>query len=71
MNQELPQGRRLSSVKNLPNLYPDADFTNGGIRWWIFNGKENGLNSCIIRIGNKILIDLDKFEQWLDKKAAA
>lgn len=63
--------RHLSSIKNLPSCYPGAGFTEQSIRWWVFNSKENGLEGCIIRIGRKILIDLDKFEQWLDKKAAA
>lgn len=62
--------KRLSTVKNLPGLYPDAGFTDSSIRWNIFNGRENGFNRCVIRVGRKILIDLDRFEEWLDSQAA-
>ena len=60
-------GKRLSSVKNMPSHYPE--FTPGSIRWLIFNGQENGFEHCTVRIGRKILIDLDKFDLWLDEQA--
>jgi len=62
--------KRLSTVKNLPSLYPDANFTESSIRWLIFNANDNGFSSCVIRLGKKILIDLDKFEDYLDNQAA-
>jgi hypothetical protein len=62
--------KRLSTVKNLSSLYPDAGFTESTIRWLIFNKNENGFSSCICRMGRKILIDLDAFESWLDSEAA-
>ena len=58
---------RLSTVKNLPTIYPDANFTESSIRWLIFNAESNGFNACIRRIGRKVLIDLDAFEFWLSK----
>lgn len=61
--------RRLSTVKNLPYKYPDANFTESSIRWLIFNAKENGFSACIVRMGRKVLIDLDAFQQWLDEQA--
>lgn len=67
MNQS---NRRLSTVKNVPAKYPDANFTQSSIRWLIFNAKDNGFSSCIVRIGRKVLIDLDSFEDWLDEQAA-
>ena len=62
--------KRLTTVKNLPSHYPDANFTTSAVRWLIFNARENGFSSCIVRIGRKVLIDLDAFEQWLDEQAA-
>ena len=62
--------RKLSTVKNLPHKYPDANFTESSVRWLIFNSKENGFSSCIVRMGRKVLIDLDLFENWLDEQAA-
>lgn len=61
--------RRLTTVKNLPTAYPDANFTSSSIRWLIYNAKENGFSSCIVRVGRKVLIDLDDFEAWLDEQA--
>ena len=63
------QERRLVAPKNFPDKYPDANFTVSGLRWWIFNGKENGFDRCVVRIGGKVLIDLDRFEEWADNKA--
>jgi len=62
--------KRLSTVRNLPGLYPDAGFTQSSIRWLIFNAKENGFSMCIVRMGRKVLVDLDKFNEWLDNQAA-
>ena len=56
---------RLSTVKNLPGKYPDAEITESSIRWLIFNAEHNGFHICIRRLGRKILIDLDQFESWL------
>lgn len=61
--------RRLSTVRNLPAKYPDANVTQSSIRWLLFNAKENGFSSCVVRIGRKVLIDLDKFESYLDEQA--
>ncbi len=58
--------KRLSSVKKIPELYPDSGFTISSIRWLIFNEKQNGFSKCVRRIGRKILIDLDEFESWID-----
>ena len=60
------QSKRVSSVKNVPDKYPDADFTEQSIRWWIFNAEQNGFDRCIIRLGRKILIDLDRFDDWIE-----
>lgn len=58
------QPKRLATVKKIPEHYNGA-FTVAGLRWWIFNEKTNGFSQCVIRIGRKILIDLDAFEQWV------
>lgn len=58
--------RRLCTVKNLPSHYPDANITESSIRYLIFNAAENGFSKCINRCGRKVLIDLDKFEEFLD-----
>jgi len=42
-------------------------FTEGSLRWMIFNAASNGLNEsgAIIRLGRKVLIDEDKFRGYL------
>jgi len=59
--------KRLVPPKQIPQIYPGA-FTESSIRWLIFNEKTNGFNCCIYRIGRKILIDLDFFEDWIFKQ---
>jgi len=41
-------------------------FTEGGIRALIFRSKYNGFNSCIRRIGRKILISKSAFSRWIE-----
>ena len=42
-------------------------FSEGGVRWQIFNENTNGLkeSGAIVRMGRKVLIDEDKFHEWL------
>lgn len=58
---------RLSSIKKIPEHYNGA-FTESSIRWLVFNGKTTGFSKCIRRLGRKILIDLDEFEQWIESQ---
>jgi hypothetical protein len=61
---------RLTCVKKLPELYPNA-FTESSIRWLIFNEHVNGFNTCVRRLGSKVLIDLDAFESWIAKQGGS
>lgn len=82
MNAHTPAtvGRRLSTVNNMVKLpaYRDA-FTRSSLRHLIFeatprkNSKgtvlpTNGMLEAgvIVRVGRKVLIDLDAFDAWLD-----
>lgn len=42
--------------------------THGGMRYLIFNAKENKLEKAIKRIGRKILIDEQKFFEWINEQ---
>lgn len=44
-------------------------FTLGGIRWQIFNEHTNGLaeSGAILRNGRRILIDEERYFNWLDE----
>lgn len=42
-------------------------FKTGGVRSLIFNAETNGLkqSGALLRIGRKVLIDEDKFFEWV------
>lgn len=52
------------TVKQLAEKHPYL--TEAGLRWMLFNRAQNGLNTAVIRIGKKILIDEELFEKWVD-----
>ena len=56
----------LATVRTLAQKYPDV-ITEGGLRWEIFNEGSNGLkeSGAIIRRGRKVLIDTDRYFEWL------
>ena len=79
-NQQTPiRGRRIATVSKLPQL-PGYDWlTVSALRHLLFQAKNrkdskgriiagNGLEEAgvIIRIGTKLLIDLDRFDAWVD-----
>jgi hypothetical protein len=67
---EEPRVRRLLTVRQFSKRYPA--FTEGSLRWLIFNAKEprsiegNGLNVALVRIGRRVLIDEDRFFEWIE-----
>jgi len=56
----------LETVRTLAQKYPDV-ITEGGLRWEIFNKNKNGLSNsgAILKRGRKILIDRDRYFDWL------
>lgn len=62
--------RRLATFKNTALKFADANMTENSLRWLRFNGDENGFNDCVVKIGRKVLIDLDRFEQWMDQQSS-
>lgn len=75
------------NAKRLPNLLPIKQlcakypFTEPSIRWHIFCSKSressrgtipgNGLARAIVRVGRRILIDEERFFDWLLEQDAA
>jgi len=57
-----------STVKQFCQRHPA--FTQGGIRFQIFNEKTNGLkdSGVIVRNGRRVLINEEKFFAWLESK---
>lgn len=58
--------RSLATVAQFSKKYPA--FPLGGLRWLLFHREQNGLDSAVIKLGIKILIDEELFFQWLDEQ---
>jgi len=45
-------------------------FTEGSVRWIVFNAKDNGLDDegAIVRVGRRVFIDTDRFDRWLKRQ---
>ena len=42
--------------------------TVSGLRWLIFNEKENGFERCVRRIGRRVAIDEAEYFRWVDEQ---
>jgi hypothetical protein len=56
----------LVTVKQLSEFSPA--FTESSLRSLIFHSKTNGLEEAIVRIGRRVLIDLEAFDRWLHQQ---
>ncbi len=41
-------------------------FTNGGLRWMLFHRQQNGLERAVVKVGRRVLINVDEFFRWID-----
>lgn len=57
---------RLRTLRQLAERNPA--FTEGALRWHVFNAKSNGLDQAIVRVGRRVLIDEVEFSRWLESK---
>ncbi len=69
--------RRCARVRDIPNLLGYEWTTESFLRHAIFNSKDrtgsagtiipgNGLAPAIVRLGRRVLIDLDRFDAWIE-----
>ena len=58
-----PGQHRLRTVQQFCQEH--AAFTIGGLRWLLFHRETNGLNKAVVKIGRRVLIDEDKFFEWV------
>ena len=56
-------GENILTIDQLVTAFPA--FGEKTVRWWIYNGKSNGFEACLIRIGSRIYIDRNRFNEWL------
>ena len=77
-----PKDKRLVTVRELVNLPQYEWLSHASMRHLIFQAEPryasngdvipgNGLATAIIRIGRKVLIDLDAFEAWIETQRMA
>ena len=61
----------LSTIKQFSQRHPA--FPEGGLRYRIFHSGTNGLSDsgAIIRNGRRVLIDEERFFEWLRDRGAA
>ena len=59
--------RNLTTVAQFANGTP---FTEGQIRWWIFQASNNGMDDAgvVVRIGRRVYLDTDAFESWIARQ---
>lgn len=62
------EGDNILTIDQLVAAYPA--FSEKTVRWWIYNGKANGFEAVLIRIGSRIYIDKTKFADWLESHRA-
>jgi len=41
-------------------------FSEASLRWLIFNKEINGMDSALVKVGRRVLIDIVEFERWLE-----
>lgn len=58
--------RDYITVKQLASENPA--FTEGGVRCLIFHCKTNGFDSCIRRIGRRVLISRSALCNWIESQ---
>ncbi len=52
------------TVKQLVEKHPYL--TESSVRWMLFNRKTNGLSKAVTKLGKKVLIDDQKFAEWVE-----
>jgi len=56
--------KNLMTVKQLAEAVPG--FTVGGVRNWLFYDTDGFRSQCSVKIGAKVLLDMDKVNEWLE-----
>ena len=61
--------KNLLTVKQLAEAVPG--FTEGGIRQWLFYDTDGFRTECAVKIGAKVLLDMDKVNEWIEQHREA
>lgn len=60
------QFESLSSIRQISRKNPN--FSEGALRWWVFNCKRFGFEKCVVRIGRRVYIDEREFSIWIEQQ---
>lgn len=66
----LPDPQSLRTVRQLCRESPHL-FSEGSLRWLIFQRKTNGFDHCVLPVGRRLFIDLEALKQWLDEQSGS
>ena len=55
---------RVFTVKQFSARNPA--FSEGSLRWLLFNSRGNKLDAAVVRVGRRVLIDEDRFFAWIE-----
>jgi hypothetical protein len=65
---EINEGDEYVTVSQLAKLYPA--FSEGSIRWLIFNRNSNGFNRVVRKIGRKVVLNLRNFKKYIEEQVS-
>ena len=57
-------GKNLRGVRQF--VAENPAFTEDSLRWHIRHAEKNGLDRALIRIGQRVYIDPEAFDRWLE-----
>lgn len=61
-----PAPPRLIPVPQWPEHHPWPSVA--GLRWLIFNARENGFDQVVRRVGRRVLVDEQAFFRWVESR---
>ena len=62
----MPQPQNLRTVRQIAASSPA--FSEPSLRWLIFHAAENDFEKVLVRVGRRVLVDLDRFDEWLEER---
>lgn len=60
----------MRDLKSVAEFAKATAFSEGQLRWWIFEAERNGLarDGGVVRIGRRVYIDTQGFERWISSQ---
>lgn len=63
---EIDEADEYVTVSQLAKRFPA--FSEGSIRWLIFNGEINGFNKVVRKLGRKVILNLREFRKFIEQQ---